>query len=554
MAQQAKETIYIDAEDEITAIIDKVRAADGKIVALVLPKRSQALQSIVNLKLLKRTASEAKKNLVLITSDQNLMPIAGAVGMHVAKTPQSKPEIPAAPARAEESKAVETIDTAPGSNTESTPDLAAPIGVLAGDETIELDNDELPDPKTDTAKSKSKKAFNKRLKVPNFNKFRLLLVGGIALVILLIVGGVFAFVVLPKAEITIRTDTTNVSTDLRLVARTDVTELDRENNVIPAVKKELKKTENTKAPATGQKNVGDKAKGTVEIYNCNKEDKLSDTVRTVPAGAILSSNGVNFVLGEDVEVEPSSFAGNNCLRNKPSDDATVTAVNPGDQANLSARTYAVGGFPSMDAEGSAMSGGTSKIVQVVSQTDIDTAKQRLLEKLNAEAGDELKTLLQADGFLALEDSYGASEPAVATTPNLNDEAAEVTVSITITYTELGIKKDDLKTLVEESVKEQIDTSKQTIRDDGVDKATLRILEKTSADQVTVGVETISIAGPQLDAEGIRQEIAGKKKGATVTAIESRPGIQEVEVNYSPFWVHSTPKRIQRINISFDQGQ
>ena len=56
-----KDTIYIDVDDEITAIIDKVITSKHKIVALVLPKRAVVLQSIVNMKLLKRTADEAKK-------------------------------------------------------------------------------------------------------------------------------------------------------------------------------------------------------------------------------------------------------------------------------------------------------------------------------------------------------------------------------------------------------------------------------------------------------------------------------------------------------------
>ncbi|MBC7581656.1 hypothetical protein H7097_02175, partial [Aeromicrobium sp.] len=51
-----KETVYVDIDDEITAIIEKVRSSQQKIVALVLPKRASVLQSIVNMKLLKRTA------------------------------------------------------------------------------------------------------------------------------------------------------------------------------------------------------------------------------------------------------------------------------------------------------------------------------------------------------------------------------------------------------------------------------------------------------------------------------------------------------------------
>src|SRR5579884_3157174 len=104
----AKDTIYVDIDDEITGIIDKVKASDGKVVALVLPKRAGVFQSIVNMKLLKRAADESKKNLVLITSEAGLLPLAGASGIHVAKTLTSKPEIPAGPGGFDDGE--ETVD------------------------------------------------------------------------------------------------------------------------------------------------------------------------------------------------------------------------------------------------------------------------------------------------------------------------------------------------------------------------------------------------------------------------------------------------------------
>src|SRR3954469_19623116 len=96
----SKDTIYIDVDDEITSIIDKVETSSSKVVALVLPKRAASLQSIVNMKLLKRSADTADKNVVLITSEQALIPLAGAAGLHVAKNLQSKPEVPDSPSGA----------------------------------------------------------------------------------------------------------------------------------------------------------------------------------------------------------------------------------------------------------------------------------------------------------------------------------------------------------------------------------------------------------------------------------------------------------------------
>src|SRR3982751_3329411 len=93
----SKDVIYVDVDDEITSIIDKVDNSAHKVVALVLPKRAASLQSIVNMKLLKRSADTAGKNVVLITSEGALMPLAGAAGLHVAKNLQTKPEVPDGP-------------------------------------------------------------------------------------------------------------------------------------------------------------------------------------------------------------------------------------------------------------------------------------------------------------------------------------------------------------------------------------------------------------------------------------------------------------------------
>ena len=46
-----KDTIYIDVDDEITAVIHKVINSKSKLVALVLPKRASVFHSSVNLKL-----------------------------------------------------------------------------------------------------------------------------------------------------------------------------------------------------------------------------------------------------------------------------------------------------------------------------------------------------------------------------------------------------------------------------------------------------------------------------------------------------------------------
>src|SRR4051812_40830772 len=88
-----KDVIYIDVEDDITAIIGKVKDAKEKIVALVPPKRVGVLQSAVNLRLLARAAGQVDKRLVLISSNAALSALAAAAKIPVAKNLQSKPEL-----------------------------------------------------------------------------------------------------------------------------------------------------------------------------------------------------------------------------------------------------------------------------------------------------------------------------------------------------------------------------------------------------------------------------------------------------------------------------
>src|SRR4051794_11658211 len=130
MATNQKDTIYIDIDDEITAIIDKVNASKERIVALVLPKRATVFQSIVNMKLLKRSAEDSKKQIVLITSESGLLPLAGAVGLYVANSLQSRPMIPSSP----DGAAAPMDGPDEGDHIKFVPDAAAntPVGQLAG--------------------------------------------------------------------------------------------------------------------------------------------------------------------------------------------------------------------------------------------------------------------------------------------------------------------------------------------------------------------------------------------------------------------------------------
>jgi len=66
----AHQTFYIDIDEEITSIVDRLRKAKSDEVVIVVPKRAILIQSIVNLKLLKKEADGLKKDLIIVTQDK----------------------------------------------------------------------------------------------------------------------------------------------------------------------------------------------------------------------------------------------------------------------------------------------------------------------------------------------------------------------------------------------------------------------------------------------------------------------------------------------------
>ena len=549
MSSAKKATIYVDVDDEITALIDKINDTKERIIALVLPKRATMLQSIVNMKLLKRSADDANKKLVLITSEANILPLAGATGLYVAKTLQSKPVIPTVPEEKadDHEEDVEDIEI----------DKTAPIGALTGEAEDEIETAEIPEEPDDKATDKADKKAkypkkNKKFKIPNFNKFRLKVILGVVLLLLLIGGWVAAAKILPKAEILVKTNTTSFTKDLSITASPDLASVDSEKEIVPAKVEELQKQDSETSQASGEQNVGKKATGTLTLTNCIDDGKS----HTVPKGTSFSKDGKTFLTDKSVELGSAYFYNGEC---KSSDlppgfgavkDVDATAAEGGSDYNIKKGSYA-SSIAGINAYGSDMKGGTDKVIKIVSQNDIDKAKQQLREKTSEGTVEDLQALLRGQGYVPFESTYEAGEPKVEVSVEAGTEADSVTVTSTTTYKMAGAQKSAIEAIIKQASQEDIDSQLQSVTDSGIDKATIRVSEARPDGTYALSVETIVTAGPEINEQNLLQEILGKKLGETQSIIRGKAGVSDVEVNYSPFWVHSTPNNPDKVTIRFE---
>lgn len=65
-----KHIIIIEVDDELPDIYEKLKSTKAKEIHLFVPGQSILLQSLINLKILKRKADELKKNITIITKDR----------------------------------------------------------------------------------------------------------------------------------------------------------------------------------------------------------------------------------------------------------------------------------------------------------------------------------------------------------------------------------------------------------------------------------------------------------------------------------------------------
>ncbi|HET9721881.1 MAG TPA: hypothetical protein VFP32_02525, partial [Candidatus Saccharimonadales bacterium] len=460
----SKDIIYLDVDDEITGIIDKVENSAQKVVALVLPKRAASLQSIVNMKLLKRSADSASKNVVLITSEAALLPLAGAAGLHVAKNLQSKPEVPEAPGGAGQpapALAEEAAEEVPGE--EDLPakiDYSKPVGALAvaheaeNPETIDLDDEDGTSDKVAPAA----KPPGDKVKVPNFDRFRMLMGLGVLALVALIVFLIFALWVLPKATITIKTSSEPVSANFNLTA-SPTAALDPVKGTIPAKQETTDQTASQSVQATGQQNNGQKASGSVTMtaQKCSGSGEPDD----VPAGTGVTAGGNTYITQEKTTFHFSSIS-NGCA-NFTSDGSTdIAAQSAGSKYNVSGANFSVPGRSDVTAQGSA-SGGTDDIVTVLSQSDVDSVKQKLTSgSSSSDFTSNFEKQLASQGEYVLTSTLKASDPNITASPSVGQPASSANVTVKITYTVLTVKKSDLSQAIEAKTSGQIDKSKQKL--------------------------------------------------------------------------------------------
>jgi len=522
-----EEIIYLEVDSEITEAIDKLKNVDAKEVRLVVPARSSLLGSVVNLKLLKKSADESKKDLVLVTSDKTAKFLAGRIGLAVASSVKAEAKVPEVPDEAEKPDIDEAAEVAIAAAAAKSKKAKKEAGEDADEEPEDdspMSSKSLED--NEPAPKRAKKG--KQAKIPNYNAFQKKLFVGISIV-LGVIAAIILLNLLPGAKVIITAQAEKKAVKLDFKANAAVTTSDYEKGILAAKKLSSTSSLNTSFNATGKKDVGAKATGTIAVKNCDNAN-----VQSLPAGSKMIASGKNFTTDTAISI-PGGTTGGGKVNCSSSVNVAVTAEKAGEDYNISSGTvFAIPSMPPLINGTGSTSGGTTKQVTVVSQNDIDAAKATMIDGNKSKAQTELNDKA-GKSFTTFADTFTPTVSDFKSSVAVDTEAASATVSATVDYSMLAVENSILDQYFDASIKSEIKADNE-IYDNGRESATYKVIKQDSADLANIGAVSTAYVGAKIDKDAIAKSVAGKSKKDVSSIVKaSTPSAETVAVDAFPFW-------------------
>lgn len=548
--------VYLDADDEITSAATRIRVANEKRIALVVPYGSRLATSRINFRLLAREAQARGHRLSVVAGDAATRALAASAGLPVfgsvgeyedseTTRPGREPE-GVAPARLADEHAApdpeETQVVALPVATRSGPNggpvrTVAPAGAGAGPgvgaATVAVA----------ATGSRTLGGRGTRLAWPYGQTAAIATAALIGLALLALAVG--AFLLLPSATATVAVERERIGPlPMEIRADPEATEPNVETGVIPAQRLTFDVAVSGLFPTTGVRVEATRARGEVRFLSKNPVD-----VNNVGVGAIVSTpNGIQFRTTARLVIPKATIVGLTVIPGEAS--VAVEAVEAGPGGNVAAQAITV--VPAnedptfTEVRNPEPTGGGSQLeFPRVEQTDIDAALTQLDGRLDAEFATILADPARVPPGLTM---FGASrqlvEPLPTTDPAtlLGQEIAEFPLGLATTGTVMAVDPGPVESLATSRIEASVTAGYRLV--DGSIRVTPGEPVVTG-EMVSFPVSATAAQIRVVDPDALRDAIKGKSI-ADARAILGSYG--EVQLTVWPEWVSAIPTLDGRLDI------
>ncbi len=360
------------------------------------------------------------------------------------------------------------------------------------------------------------------------------------LVVLILVG---AYIFLPKAQVAILIDPKILEKEAQITADPKVTSVDENAKIIPGKLIETDESGTDKAPATGRKQIGDPAKGGVIVYN------LSSNKVSLPQGTVLTGpNNTKFTLDGSVSIASQSStigADFTTVTTPGKANSGVTAQTIGPDGNLPAATKLnVAGYTDSAVVAkvdSALSGGTSKDVQVVTSDDQKKLLASLASTLRQKAQADLQGKVP-EGQKILTEALAETLGSPSYSKKVGEQASEFGLTLTVHYKGTTYADSDLKNIVSKLVEVNVPSGFDFNLAEAETQADVGKLEKDG--RLIFNAKFQAKLIPKMDLEKIKKDLANKSPMAAADYLKNMENVVGSEIHIKP----SLPGPLQRLPI------
>jgi len=566
-----KKVIYIELDEEITSVYDRVKKLQSRDMYLVVPERAVLIQSIVNLKILQRKLHDIEKEIYIITTDPVGTKLALQAGIKVFDKIDDgsrvtrevlNPELRIQPIRASTNEYEELSPSRMPSKKISILDLMKNFKQTKRDFSWKTLWD---------IRHKYKDIMKKRKHLsmpggPNRKALTTLVVISVTMLLIIF------YVALPGATVylTPESNVLEASANITLAdAYLNSAELDTHpSHRLASYDVDTVVDVTITYDATGELFSGENASGTITLYNeADYEWSLVAFTR------LQSPDGVIFRTQQFVTIPPATAAGPSTMDvsvladEKDSDDSVI-----GDRGNLDSGTrFILPGLREVSqsllyGENAApLTGGKTVVTKYVIPEDFDAAYARVESELNAGAQEALQAEVDAlnseqgsDLVLLTGDfSFDTYDPDIYIPDVEGDQVPsfEVTGSMAISgvaynYSELvNILRSELK--LKKSPEKQlksIDESSLYYEVFDIDRGAKKI-------KITASIKGVEeyVLDPEEESgarliKKIKDHIAGKSIDEAEEYIQNLEEINTVDIKSWPVWAPTIPNVVENIKI------
>lgn len=343
----------------------------------------------------------------------------------------------------------------------------------------------------------------------------------------LLISGVIVYISYLKAQVLLEIEPKEIEDKAEITIRSGSPN-DFAQFILSAKEIEVSLEGSLSADATGKKEVGEKAKGTVTIYNSNISKSIS-----LPKGTTLtSSNDLIFLLDEAVTV--ASASGDASQIRSSTAKVGVTAKEIGKEYNLPSGTkFQVANEPQtmvIAKNDSAFQGGSKKEITVVSQKDINSLITNLPQTLEEKAKNAVTAKLRT-GQEAIPAFTSVTVTKKSFDKDVGEETKKVTLKGTVVFTTLVYNSSDIQQLAEVALKGKY-SEDLALSAKGIDAKLEDIRKEKDAIQATLIMHANLL--PKMNTALITQNLTGKSVDDVQAYLKTTiPQIKNIQITLSP---------------------